>query len=271
MHNAKRVHSDRKPTFEYKVGGVAVCRETFCVAVGLRAGNSRIAKFERLIRNGCTSLPQRDERRGPKKGLKKPYGRCSQTVQFFHDYIRAHSQRSPVLPDTFVLSKNFSNKELYRRYKIQFDASERVAHNTFVNLWYHTLENKVPDPEKNTLNDVRFKRRGPVGFKICNKCCENKLKIKLAKTKIERDQALLEAQQHYDSVRMSRQTLARIRYMCRQSPGGTFVGFAIDGADTGKFQFPVTESTAKVCLCILNVIIMYYFYCSPITVTLTLN
>ena len=227
----------KRPVFCYKVGKTNVCREVFCLAVGLSPSNSRIRKFERMMRGGHKALPP--PARNPKKGF---YAKCEQLSQFFLDYIVKHAEKSPSLP--LLILDRPSLKVLWERYQKEFTQEEQVTRKSFLTLWYQCLQRDVPDPEKGCFYRVKLRRRRSVGFKTCDECARLKLLIQLAETHHERVKAKLNAEKHWTSVRRDREFLAHIRYMCRM--GATCVGFALDAADQAKFRIPTTKSTAKV-------------------------
>ena len=161
---------------------------------------------------------------------------------FFKDYILRHSEKSPSLPLLYVEPP--CNDELFFKYQDTFTSPERVVKKTFLNVWYKTMKGSVVDPAKNVEYDVKFRRRRAVGFKACNICEELKLIQKMAKTKAAREHAEGNKIEHFRSVRRDRDELARIMLLCRLNV--KYVGFAIDAADVGKWQTPLTKSRAKV-------------------------
>ena len=163
-------------------------------------------------------------------------------AEFIKDYIRTHSEKSPSLPLLFVEQPQ---EDLFELYKAEFPApEEQVARHTFFKMWYRTLKEKVVDPCKNVLLEVKIRKRRAVGFKACDTCEHLKLMVRLAKSKTEREIAEGNKIDHFRSVRRDRDELARIMTLCRLND--KIVGFAIDAADVGKWQTPTTKSRAKV-------------------------
>ena len=161
---------------------------------------------------------------------------------FFKEYILSHSEQSPALPLLYVEPPCFD--DLFFKYKETLPAPEHVQKSTFLKVWYQTLRNKVYDPLKDMDFDVKLRRRRAVGFTACTLCEHLKLQVRLAKTKADRELAVGKKVDHFRSVRRDRDEIARIMLLCRICE--KFVGFAIDAADVGKWQTPLTKSRAKV-------------------------
>ena len=226
----------RKSKFLYTIGPNHVCREVFWACLGVSPGNSRVFKYERMVRRGVQQLPLR------KQSNNSISGKCAQCIQFFRQYILKHSEKSPALP--LLLLDPPCNNDLWDLYEMQFEHCAKVKRRSFFQLWYETLRTKVPCPHTHVEFDVKFRKRRAVGFKTCDECAKNKLKVQMAETKIERLAAEIMQKNHWRAVRADRDELARIRLLCRQNK--TSVGFAMDAGDMGKWRTPTTQSTAKV-------------------------
>ena len=232
------VQPSKKAKFVYRIGSLAVCRDVFCVALGLAERSWRIVKYESMVRRGVKSLPPSTLH--PCKIIA-----CKSQVcrQFFRDYILKHAEMSPKLLLASIDRPNLV--DLFSLYHHKFPGEDVVSMHTFKKIWYSCLSEKLPDPEKHVQYDVCIRRRQAVGFKMCDTCCVNKFKMQMAKTSVHRAVARLKQENHIKGVRSDREELSRIRVHCALSPR-VRVGFTVDAGDSNKFGTPTTKSTAKV-------------------------
>ena len=236
---AKIVRPGKKPKFQYHVGPVPVCRAVYLWLLGLSPGNSRVHKYERMVRNGLQYLPPVQTKRRAQPGLT----RSDMARAWFREYILKQGEKSPSLKLIEIDAP--VNRELHESYEERVAEEERVGKGTFFNLWYEILGEKLFDPVKGIAYDVKFRKRRANGFKACDDCESLKLAVKMATTQVDRDMAVAKKIEHFRSVRRDRDEGARIRLLC--STNKKYVGFAIDGADSHKWPTPTTKSCAKVC------------------------
>ena len=229
----------KKSRFKYKIGPVQVCRRVFFLTLGLSPKNSRMAKFERMIRSGVKFLPPADKKPHMNKKL---VHKTEIVAAYLRRYVLAHSEKSPCL--TKLLVEAPCNREFYAEYKTCFDPEEQLCRRSFFNVWYKVMSEPIVDPIKNKLFQVQFRKRQAVGFTQCDECQRLGLLVKVAKTIAEKQIAEGNQIAHRRSVRRDREEVQRIKLQCRGNE--KLVGFSIDVVDTHKWPTPTTKSQAKV-------------------------
>lgn len=222
--------------FLYHVGPIRVCRDAFCVTLGLSPQSSRVKKYETQVRKGADEWEDQTRDRSACYNKKQVFAKS-----FLMAFIMVNSEKSPC--KKMVLLEPTNQFELYQQYSAYFDGIDLCAPSTLRKLWYAQLQLPLPDPVANTSYAVKMRKRTKCGFKRCDICCELQFLVYAANGKLEKLEARNNFKQHLTSTRLDRQELHRIRALCN---GRTIVGFSIDAADRNKFFTPSVKSRAHI-------------------------
>ena len=256
---AAKNDEDDRTRFHYHIGPVPVCRDAFCIMLGIATNNARFAKYESMVRDGVRELPK--YKVGERAALQKQ----AVAAQYVASHVLIHSEKSPV--DKILWLERQSVPEVFKAYVAHLQNNFCVQQSTFRKIWYKGLRAQIPDPASGELYSVKKRKRRAVGFKKCDVCSELEFAVMMAKNKNDRLTAKNRLHAHLQKVvfnksptqppthsttplthsllqvKANRSGLQAARAACN---GSTIVGFTIDAADIGKFQTPVTKSTAKI-------------------------
>ena len=225
--------------FCYHVAGTSICRTAFCRILGLAGNNSRVRKYETLIRRGNTSLPPKKPGRASSASL----GLEALAEKWIQDFVVLHAEKSPS-EMVFSLDKH-SIVEVHGQYKVHFGDRFVLKLSTFRKVWHKTLKKKIPEPLSGKLFSVQHRKRRAVGFKKCDKCCALQHAVSMAKTRQDRETAQHRFKLHLAKMRNNRDALNAARVQCN---GKTVVGFSIDAWDINKCTTPTTKVCVHVCM-----------------------
>lgn len=221
--------------FHYHLGPVPICRDAFCVALGLSCASSRVKKYETAIRKGDDIFVVQGKRHARRGTSMQELAQC-----FIMTFVMINSEKSPT--DKIVLLEPQSLPEVYLEYKKYFSEINCCKQSTFEKLWYQQIRLPLPDPVANVFYTIKRRKRAKCGFKRCDTCCELQFNIYAAKGTTAKQEARDAYQAHVDSYTADRRELGRIRSICN---GKNIVGFSIDAADKNKFATPTVKCRAK--------------------------
>ena len=182
----------KRTSFHYKIGPVPVCRDAFCIALGLTTKNARFAKYETMVRSGASSLPAYSV------GERQSNNMQALCAQYVAAYILIHSEKSPV--DCILYLERQKLAEVYRVYIAHFGQQFCVKFSTFRKVWYKQLKEKIADPASSCLYTVKLRKRRAVGFKRCDVCSELQFNVMMAPTTNDRLKAKNKLHEHLQKV-----------------------------------------------------------------------
>ena len=219
--------------FSYRIGDVRVCREAWCVTIGLYARNTRVRKYETMVRRGVRCLV-------PRKRKLMQDTRTNDAKAFMRSFILVHSQFSPVTSTAHV---DFPGMDaLVKAYETSTETP--LAPSYIKKLWKQVITEKIYDKTTGGFFTASVRRRSAPGFSACDTCELAIMAQMTAKTVLDKAKAQRAYRLHLLGVSKDRIEGCRIQRHCRTS-GGKSLGFSMDGMDMAKTQCPSTQSQAK--------------------------
>ena len=220
--------------FSYRIADVNVCTQAWCIAIGLYASNSRVRKYETMVRRGVRSLV-------PRKRKRSPDNRTNDAKAFIRQYILVHAQFSPVTMTAYV---DFAGLDaLWQAYKASTMGTP-LKESYLKRLWPVVLAEDIYDPKTGAKFTACVRRRSARGFSACDTCEMGLMGQMMARSVEAKAEAQRIYRDHLRGVGLDRDESFRIQRHCRTS-GGESLGFSIDGMDMAKTQLPVCQSQAK--------------------------
>ena len=188
--------------FLYHVGPIRVCRDAFCVTLGLSPDSSRVKKYETQVRQGKDEWEAHTREVSTVGKTKQVFARC-----FLMAFIMVNSEKSPC--KKLLVLEPTDQAELFKEYDTYFGGVDLCAPRTLGKLWYQQLKLPVPDPVANVFYEVKMRKRAKCGFKRCDKCCELQFLVYAANGKMAKLEARENFKKHLKAVKLDRQELNR--------------------------------------------------------------
>ena len=229
----------KKYGFKFVIGNVIVCRDAFCVALGLPFNSNRIMRLQTRVNNGEKTLSWQLTKVRALKGN----GLQQECTAFLQNVALNQSEKSPVRPVLYILHQRIKN--LFRLYKVKYSCRPKtVEQSTLEKLWKQVFKTKLVDPDTGILCAVEKKKIYAAGHKTCDICEELALAIRQAKSKAEKADARANDNEHRDAMRADQQTVNRLMDRCIGSD--TDFGCTLDCPDFNKFPTPSVRSKAPI-------------------------